>query len=282
MDEPFLPWWLVLLLGMWAGALAVWQHPSVHREIRLWAGLSTLVYLGLIFLALGVRPRVTAVASSHLVSDRIVNFGLAVCIIASLTAGVWMLGRIATRSRHLCYVVLTLSNAGFCFLVRAPELAVGLLAVAGLTSWPLIRKSMRARFRSSRESLTELFRFIDEPVPRESVGEFWLIGGLNGILACALIGTIAYSLRIETSRPSASPRYTALPSRDYLDRIHSLENDSTEKTALLDLAFGQRADVVVLMAGIVFLSLATTLNDLPGQKHAVTKADGILSVENES
>ena len=53
MDEPFLPWWLVLLLGMWAVALAVWQHPSVHREVRLWAGFLILVYSGLIFLALG-------------------------------------------------------------------------------------------------------------------------------------------------------------------------------------------------------------------------------------
>lgn len=282
MDEPFLPWWLVLLLGMWAVALAVWQHPAVHREVRLWAGLSTLVYLGLIFMALGIRPRLNPADPPSLVSTRVVHAGQAICICVSLTASVWMLGRLAPRSRHLCYVVLTTSNAGFCFLARAPELAVGLLVIVGLSSWPLIRKGLQGGFRSPRESLADLLRFTSEQVPRENIGEFWLIGGLNGILACVLIGTLAYSLRIETSRPVASPRYTALPSRQYLDRIHSLEKSSADKPALLDLAFGQRADVVVLMAVIVFVSLASTLIELPRQMHTVTKGEDVVTAHDES
>ncbi len=269
MDESFLPWWLVLLLGMWAAALTLWQHPSVHREVRLWAGLSTLVYLGLIFLALGLGGRVANAEGSWLAAFRLDKVGLAGCVIVSLTSSVWMLGRLSVRSRRLCYVLLTTSNAAFCALVQGPEMALGLLVIAAISAWPLIQEWRRTTLRSPREWLVGLVRFTETPVPRDQIGLFWLIGGLNGILACALIGTLAYSLRIETSRISASPRYTALPSREQLDRMQTSFHDPAEKSGLLDLATGQRADVVVLLAAIVFLSLATSLNDASSQQDAL-------------
>ena len=261
MDEPFLPWWLVLLLGMWAASLAIWQQPSLHREIRMWAGLLNLVYLGLIFLALGFVPRLVGPGSSFLLQIRMTDVGAAICVPCSLVAGVGMLGRISLRGRCICYLVLTISNSIFCFLIQGPEIAIGLLFVAIASAKPLVQEWFRTSSRAPLEWLAELFRFTDEP--SEISGKFWLIAGMNGILAFVLMGTLAYSLRIETTRNTSSPRYSALPARDQLVWVQSSPSESIREPKLLELAFGHRADVVVMMAAIVFLYLAMSLKDPP-------------------
>ena len=119
MDEPFLPWWLMLLLAMWATAFAVWRQPAFHREVRLWAGLLTLVYVALIFLALGFGAHRPSAGPSPLANVRLLDLGLAICIVTSLAASVWIFGGIAVRGRQVCYVILTLANAAYCVL-QAP------------------------------------------------------------------------------------------------------------------------------------------------------------------
>jgi len=280
MVEPFLPWWLVLLLGMWATTLAVWQHPSVHREVRLWAGLLTLVYSGLIFLALGFIPRLIGAGTSFLANLRIVDLGQLVCAAISLTCGSWMLGRISLRCCHICYIAMTFSNAVFCALVQQMEIAVGLLIVTLLSARQPVLEWFRSRSRSPRLWLGEFIRFADEPVPLERTGEPWLIGGMNFMLACVFIGSLAFALRVETARTIQSSRQSAIPSRDQLDRIHSGTNAAVKEQAWFDLAFGQRADVVVLLAAILFISLAVVLNDARPPKPLLASSEHDRPSEN--
>ena len=95
-----------------------------------------------------------------------------------------------------------------------------------------------------------------------------------------LLGTLAYSLRIETNRAGANPQYTALPSRGQLDSIHSRTGESKPDRPLLDLAFGQRADLVVLAGAIVFLCLAMTLNDKPNRMIASSLPDSVSPTDH--
>lgn len=262
MDEPFLPWWLMLLLAMWAIALTVWQFPAIHREIRLWAGLSVLVYLGLIFVALGLGPRSDGKDLAISSQSVLMHVGMAICIAISLTAGVGVSGRVSPTIRRLCYVGLTLANAGACALLQAPEISITLVLVAILAARPLVRDWGQFIIRP-RQQWRQVNWFSDEPVTRNAMDQYWLMGAVNAILACLVIGTLAYSLRYETSRTVPSPRRTALPSLDQLERIHSASSTPGRDTGLLDLAFGERSDVVVLIAVIVFLCLAMSRHDSP-------------------
>src|SRR5258708_1816219 len=126
MEESFLPWWLILLLVMCAVALTLWQSAFIHRELRLWSGLATLVYLGLIFLVL----RSNSVASSSLSAASspggIAYLGSIIGMAISLTASLWLLGRGSLHSRHLSYLLLTIVNAVACVLWNEPEVAMTL------------------------------------------------------------------------------------------------------------------------------------------------------------
>ena len=260
MDEQFLPWWLVLLLGLWTAALTIWQHPLVNREVRLWAGLSLSVYLGLIFLAVGLGPRGAGTGTVFLARAQFVSIGVVICIAMGLVSSVWMLGRTSLRSRRLCYTVVTLASAGFCALTHAFEIAIGLIIVAGFSLRPVFQRRPGDEWPSQKEFFASFVRFQTEPIPNERSGEAWLIAGLNLVLACVLVGTLAYSLRIESSRSTLGPPLTALPSREILQQLHPDETASVEQVTLLDLLAGRRADVVVLMAAIVFLCLAISLD----------------------
>ena len=266
MDDPLFPWWSVLLVGMWAVALTLWLHPAIHREVRLWAGLSSLVYLILIYLALGGNPRPQTAVPSSSTSDRVIDLLLAICVVVSLITSVWLLGRIPLLSRCICYLVLTLANAGVCAVMHQPEVAMGLVIVAALASRPLVREWPRLKSRSRREWFADFTRFTDETIFPDNRGEFYLIGSLAGALALVSLGTISYSFRVEASRTTASPRHTALPSHEQLDRILPIGKGSFRETRLINLVFGARADIVVLMMVVVFLSLAITLNNPPRPK----------------
>lgn len=261
-QESFLPWWLILLLGMWAVALAIWQTVSIHREIRLWSGLATLVYLGLIFLALTISSRSTESQGALSLRDRMSIIGSLACIVISLTAGVWLMGRASLASRRISYVLLTFANAALCVLMGELELAVS-LAIVALVSGRLPRGFARSRFmiQGFRGRCAELVRIAHEPMRQEDAGRFWLTCLLNGILACAIIGTVGYSLRVETARIAQSPRYSALPARDQIVPSTAGSNDSARATPLFEFASGARADLIVLLAVVVFLCLATTMND---------------------
>lgn len=261
MDELFLPWWTVLLLGMWAAALTLWMHPSVHREIRFWAGVSTLVYLVLIFLALGGGHAAAGSATTDSSRFRLFNLVLAFGIAISLLASVWSLGRVSLPCKQICYVVLTFADAGICALFQQFEVSIGLLIVSGLTARSLIRKWSRQETVSWHERLAEFVKFANIPVPPERRGEFALIGGLAGLMAFALLGTISFSLHIETTRSTSNQRQSALPSRDQIERVLGKPPFGKNAASVIDLAFGARSDLVVLMAIAVFLALAISLTE---------------------
>lgn len=265
MEESFLPWWLMLLLGMWAVAVALWQSPSVHREVRLWSGLATLVYLGLIFLALKNDARSTGSQPPGTWRNGLVALGSFACMAASLTASVWLLGRALPRSRRVSYLVLTFANAGVCVLMNASDFAVALTIIALISGRPfrdLIQPF--AATRTLRDRFKGILQFDERPMGQEDVGRFWLTCGISGVVACVLIGTVGYSLRVETSRSVRSPRNSALPSRERIELRTADSNHSVHVPTVMEFAFGARADVVVLLAVIVFLGLAIAMNDLSG------------------
>ena len=284
MDEPFLPWWSLVLLGMWAIALALWVHPSVHRETRLWAGLLTLVYMVLIFIALGGTPRTTA-SSESAAAFGVVDLFLALGIAISLTASVWSLGRVSLRCRRSCYCVVTLSNAIICFLVKQPEVAIGLLFVAGLSIHPLIRDWPRQELLLWKNRLAEFTQFSQAAVPLEQRGQSVLIGIVTGSLAFTILGTISFSLHVETNGAASRPRSSALPSRDQIVEILGKQFGSQPEVSLIDLALGARADLVVLMAVVVLIYLAMSTSEpsppISGSLVAETIATDLLSSEKD-
>jgi len=259
MNDPLIPWWLVLLLGMWAVALTLWVHPNVHREVRLWSGLSTLVYLALIFLAIGANLHQDLPSLSPTALSRLADISFAICLAVSLTASVYCLGRISLPCRRLAYLVHTLANACLCVLLQQPEVAFGLLIVVCVVAKPLIRRFTIPELNCVRHWLMTATRFTEEPVSSAKKSEYWLIGGLVSILAFTLLGTISLTLRGEMLRVASSPGHTALPTRDRLNQVLSNRNGPDRVASPLGLAFGRRSDLVVLMTVIIFLYLAMSM-----------------------
>lgn len=256
MDEAFLPWWVVVLLGMWSISLTVWQHPSVHREVRLWAGLLSLVYMALIFLALGMGLRTSISAPNQLTRILLSYLGLGLCGLLSLSASVLLLARISRSSRQLCYVVVTLANAGLCAILQRGVISSGLLIVAAIAATPLFVKGTS---RLPKQKLwSELLQFDVNSAAMEQPGKSWLTGGLTMLLACVFLGTSAYALRYEVSRENGTSRITVLPARAQVDALLFSGNAATAEPSLLNYIAATRADIVVLMAAIVFLALASS------------------------
>lgn len=255
MDDPFLPWWLVLLLGMWAVALTVWCYPRVNREIRLWAGLATLFYCLLIFLALGGGGG-SGGERSISVSDLL----LCVLMAISITASIWIISRFPVQSRQIAYVILTGANTLVCFYWRQFEVALGLLVIMALHLRPLIQVVLQQKIRPSRKLFVELARFEEVDEAPESRGEFLLFGVLTGVAALLLLGTVSYAVRTETARAISSPRHSVLPSAELLTQVFAQRSNTQQEFALGELILGARSDILVLLTVIVFLSLAMTMS----------------------
>ena len=274
MNDPFIPWWLAVLLGMWSVALTLWVRSNVHREVRLWSGLATLVYLALIFLALRVNPRQDFPSTSRSAYAQLADFGFGVCLAVSLSASVYCSGRISPHCRRLGYLVHTLANACICMLFQQPEVAFGLLIVVGVVARPLVRNLSKQKSISVREWLMSAIQFNDEPDSLKERGNYWLVGLLVGILAFTLFGTISDTLRSETSHVTSSPRHTALPSRDRLNEVLVSRNAPDRVVSLLNLALGHRSDLVVLTTVIVFLYLGMSMGN-----DSCVKSEGARTVE---
>ena len=277
MDDLYFPWWSLLLLGMWSVALTLWMSPSLHREFRLWSGLSTLFYLVLIFMAFGNSPRTTNTVASPTSRIGFLDFCATSLIAISLTAGVWLLGPISSRCRKSCYVVLTVANASLCAILKQPEVGCGLLFIAGWTARPLLQAWSRQGFRIGRERLAEFTRFTQAHDVVDDRGEFWLIGALTAAISITLLGTISYSTRAESIQLLSPSARTALPSSDQIDRVLGKQNQALRETNLVDLLLGRRADLVVLMVVMVFLCLAVSMIDLTGQSPDLATSIAVAS-----
>ena len=259
MNDPFIPWWLAVLLGMWSVALTLWVRSNVNREVRLWSGLATLVYLALIFLALRVNPRQDLPLTSRSTVSQLADFSFGVCLAVSLAASVYCLGRVSLQHRRAGYLVHTLANACICALLQQPEVAFGLLIVVGVLARPFVRNLSIPASTSVREWLMTSIRFHDKPVASGELGRYWLVGTLVGILAFTSFGTISFTLRSETSHVASSPRHSALPTRDQLSEVLMNRNSPDRAVSPLNLASGRRSDILVLMTVIVFLHLAMSM-----------------------
>ncbi len=274
MNDPFIPWWLAILLGMWSVALTLWVRPNVNREVRLWSGLATLVYLALIFLALRTNPGQDVSSSSRSTLSQLADFGFGVCLAVSLAASIYSSGRVSLLCQRAGYVVHTLANACICALFQQREVAFGLLIVASVAARPLFGNLSRPAPISVRDWLMAAVPFDDKPVASGEPGRYWLVGVLVSLLAFTSFGTISYTLRSEMSHVVSSPQQTALPTRDRLNEVLVNRNHPDQVGSPLNLALGRRSDILVLMTVIVFVYLAMSMGSASGES-----VDGARIVE---
>lgn len=254
-DEPFLSWWMIVLVGMWSIALTIWQCRSFHREIRQWSGLLACIYLILMFVAFGAL-------SPHFGQ---LLFGQSLTVLGQVLVNsivfIWMLGPINCHGRRICYAFLLLGNASICEVAGATEIALGLTAAALLSFASLIQTWRRTGAVSLPDWLFQQMKLNwDSPHDLTQPGKYWLIGLATAVLTFVLLGTVSYAIRVESSRTNSSPRYSALPSRELLSQTHPLETDSPRLSAVMEYTFGQRPEIIVLTGAILFLGLASSLH----------------------
>jgi len=248
MVESRLPWWLVLLLGVWVAGLSVWSWPRAKREVRWGAGLLSLAYLGLLFAALGGDPRVVQAQGVIPRGAAALSWAFAVSGAVAVLAGVFLLGRPAGRGQLAWFLVLTVANAASCFVCGAAGVGWTLLAVSSVTGMVLGRELRRG----TRPMWSEWL-----PAPQSASIPIGLVGATGFVLALMLVGTLRYTVRVETLRSTASHRFSAMPSVDRVRSALETEADFGSTAGPFELAFGRRADVIVLLAALAFLVLAT-------------------------
>lgn len=251
-DETFLPWWMVLLLGLWATALTVWQQSPLRRDNRLLAAAFSLLYVGLICIALGL-PRLFHLREPSATSTLTLLMSLGFGAVSMLAATI-MLGPVSTEARQFCFAVLTASNGAFCLSIGARDSAICLFLVALISIVRLAVQIRRSTARGS-SSIWTLLTCMQVPTTVEDRGRSVLVGALNASLALLLIGTVAFSTRVETHRANTSRRTTALPSQRFRERI-AVQQKTTAGSSALNLALDHRSELFVMLGLICFLALA--------------------------
>lgn len=263
MNESRLPWWLVLLLGVWIMALSVWGSSRAAREVRWGAGLLSLVYLALIFLALGGDPRASSTLSAA-VPRGAAEAVSAICAGSALLAGVCLLGQPTRRGRLMGFLLLTIANGVNCFAIGAASVGGTLLVAAlalmlvlvrelGRDDWPPVTQWLRELIPLSPRADTDAK---SPEVHLPATTRVGLAGATGIVLALLLVGTLRYAMRFETSRAVASHRFSALPAAERVR--HALKSEVADRSTArpFELLFDQRADVIVLLAVLAFLGLA--------------------------
>ena len=252
MAESHLPWWLVLLLGVWVAGLSVWSWPRAQRQVRWGAGLLSLVYLVLLFVALGGDPRVGSTGGAVSRGWTAASWSLLASSAVALLAAVCLLGRPAPRGQLMWFVVLTLANAASCFVCGSAGVGWTLLCLAAVTGIVLACELRQG----SRLLWSEWLPAPGHFAPQSAFTPVALVGATGFVLALLLVGTLGHVMRVETSRATASHRFSAIPSAD---RVRAaLETDAVHPATSgpFELLFGRRADVLVLLAALAFLVLA--------------------------
>ena len=247
MVESRLPWWLVLLLGVWVAGLTVWSWPRAQRQVRWGAGLLSLVYLVMLFTALGGDPRIVSPASAVPRGAAAVSWAFVASSAVAVLAGVFLLGRPSGRGQLAWFLVLTLANAASCFAYGTAGVGAVLLAASAAIGVILARELRRGARPEWSECL---------PASRPALIPIGLVGATGFVLALMLFGTLRFALRVETSRSTASHRFSAIPSVDGVRA--ALESGTAPGSAAgpFELAIGRRADVIVLLSALAFLVLA--------------------------
>ena len=252
MDDSRIPWWLVVLLGIGVTGLAVWQSPRWKLQLRLGAGALALVYLALLAVAVGGDPLGIAAARSWRLADLLVT-GLGG---VSLTSAVLLSGRPALRGQLIWFGLMSLANAGICFAWGVTGIATILVLTAAAVLVLLVREC-----RSGAPlSIGELWPPSTREPTDESPDLAWLAGVTGVLLAVALIGTTYFALHAESTRAMTSRRHSAFPSRARIRSVLDIRSEEERSASVMDLTFARRADVVVLLAALAFVSLASTMS----------------------
>ncbi len=252
MAESHLPWWLVLLLGVWVAGLSLWSWPRARRQVRWGAGLLSLVYLVLLFIAVGGDPRAVPTAGAVPRGLAAVSWSFLVSSAVALLAAVCLLGRPAPSGQLSWFMVLTLANSASCFVCGSASVGWALLLLAAVTGIVLSREPGQRTRPNWREWLPA---WNDTPSPSASNSR-GLVGVTGFVLALLFVGTIGHVMRVETSRATASQRFSAIPSADRVRAALEAEAVRPSAAGPFELAFGRRADVIVLLAALAFLVLA--------------------------
>ena len=272
MVESRLPWWLVLLLGVWVAGLSVWSWPRAQRQVRWGAGLLSLAYLVLLFQALGGDPRTVSMSGVAPRGMAAVSWSFLVSSAVALLAGVCLVGRPAPRGQWIWFVTLTTANAVSCLICGSASVGGALLSLAAVAGIVLA-------YESSRSASLKWCEWLPASNPVASSSAYTPIGlvGVTGfVLALLFVGTLGYVVRVETSRATASHRFSAIPS---VDRVRTaLETEAVRPSTAdpFELAFGRRADVIVLLAVLAFLVLSMNQpsRSVPTGAMAVRASDG--------
>ena len=252
MVESRLPWWLVLLLGVWVAGLSLWSWPRARRQVRWGAGLLSLVYLVLLFIALGGDPRAVPTAGAVPRGMAAVPWSFLVSSAVALLAAVCLLGRPAPSGQLIWFIVLTLANSVSGFVCGSAGVGGTLLLLAAVTGIVLSREPGQD-FRPKWREWLPAWSAAASQSASISIG----LAGVTGfVLALLLVGTVGHVLRVETSRVTASHRFSAIPSADRVRAALGTESVRPSTAGPFELAFGRRADVIVLLAALAFLVLA--------------------------
>ncbi len=263
MNESRLPWWLVLLLGVWIVALSAWGSSRAAREVRWGAGLLSLVYLALIFFALGGDPRALPTLSAAVPRGAAAAVS-AICAVIALLVGLCLLGQPTRRGRLMGILLFTIANGVNCFaigvasvggtvLVAAIALAIALVRELGRDDWPSAHQWLRELIPvSSRAASNPMSSEVHLPATTRA----GLAGATGIVLALLLVGTLRYAMRFETSRAVASHRFSALPSAERVRDALQNEDAGQSMARPFELLLDQRADVIVLLTVLAFLGLA--------------------------
>ena len=251
MDDTRIPWWLVVLLGIGVTGLAVWQSSRWKLRLRLGAGALALVYLALLAIAVGGDPRGISAPSWQL-PDLVVT-GLSAI---SLIAAILLAGRPPLRGQLIWFGLLSLSNAGICFVTGCAGLA-SILAMTGAAMLVLLVRDCR----SGGPLTASEFWPVSPADPDNEPPYVSLLAGATGlVLAVVLVGTCYYALHAESTRATTTRRHSAFPSRARIRTVLDIRPDDERSVRALERTFGRRADVVVLLAALVFVSVAATMS----------------------
>jgi hypothetical protein len=225
--------------------------------MRWGAGCLALVYLAMLAYAIGGDPHNNSGASLQPPTLRTVDgavlIGGALCCIAAT----FLLGRLSLRGQLAWFGILSVGNAAVCFAIGSADVGWALLIAGAAMALALAKKCVTGRMLRGSQLLPETVPNVDsEPgcVP-------WLAGGTGFLLALVLVGTSHYVAHAETTRATSSPRYSALPARARVRSVLAELIDGERSAAVLDLAAARRADVVVLLGVLMFVSLASAMSE---------------------
>ena len=252
MDDSRVPWWLVLLLGVCAAGLAVWQSARPQRQLRWGAGVLTLFYLGLLAAAVAGLPGKSAIEFSWQNPQTALN---ALCAV-SLVLALLVTGRPSDRGQLVWFGLLSLANAGICFVTGLPSVAMALVVCVALPVGILLA----CQARLNRLDLKELWpgfpaKHADEP---KLIG--WMAGVAGFLLAISLIATTRYAIQAETSRATSTRRHSALPSRTRIRELLEVNSSSPAgRTGGWRELLIRRADVFALLAILAPVAAASRL-----------------------